>query len=60
MAKAIDSTTTPDIDCNSLMTAALQAADQAAHESDRLRQRELEQLALRLWNSARSLRRGGQ
>jgi len=38
MAKAADSTITPDTDCNALMTAALQAADQAAREPDRLRQ----------------------
>jgi len=60
VAKATDSTITPDIDRNSLMTAALQAADAAAHEPDRLRQRELEQRALRPWHSARSLRRGNQ
>jgi hypothetical protein len=57
MAKAADSTITPDTDCNALMTAALQAADQAAREPDRLRQRELEQQAVRLWHSARGLRR---
>jgi hypothetical protein len=60
MAKATDSTITPKTDCNSLMTAALRAADEAAHEPDRLRQRELEQQALRLWHSARRLRGGGQ
>jgi hypothetical protein len=56
MAKAIDSTITPEIDRNSLMTAALQAADKAAREPDRLRQRELEQQALRLWHRARRAR----
>jgi hypothetical protein len=53
MAKAADGTITPDTDCNALMTAALQAADQAAREPDRLRQRELEQQAVRLWHSPR-------
>jgi hypothetical protein len=42
MAKAADSTITPATDCNALMTAALQAADRAAREPDRLRQHELE------------------
>jgi hypothetical protein len=60
MAKAADTTITPKTHCNSLMTAALQAADEAAHEPDRLRQRELEQQALRLWHSARRLQRGAQ
>jgi hypothetical protein len=55
MAKATDSTITPDIDCKAA-AAALQAADQAAHEPDRLKRRDLEQQALRLWQAARRSR----
>ena len=36
-----------------VMEAALRAADQAAQEPNRLKRRDLEQEAVRLWNAAR-------
>jgi hypothetical protein len=53
MAQATDTRITPAVDYKS---AALQAADQAAREPDRLKRRDLEQLALRLWQAARRVR----
>ena len=50
MAQATDTRITPTTD---FKTAALQAADAAAREPDRLKRRELEQQALRLWQAAR-------
>ena len=53
MAQATDTRITPTTDYKS---AALQAADAAAREPDRLKRRELEQQALRLWQAARRSR----
>jgi hypothetical protein len=55
MAQATDTRITPTVDYKA---AALKAADDAAREPDRLKRRELEQQALRLWQAARRLRRG--
>jgi hypothetical protein len=57
MAKAIDSTTTPKIEWETLTEAALAAADEAARERDHSKRDALQQQALRLWNAARVARR---
>lgn len=53
MAQATDTRITPTTDYKS---AALHAADQAAREPDRLKRRDFEQQALRLWQAARRSR----
>ena len=50
MAQATYTRITPTTD---FKAAALQAADAAAREPDRLKRRKLEQQALRLWQAAR-------